>query len=200
MKSSLKILSFFIAGLFFGFFSLLPKFFLDNDLTLYILYCLIFFVGFGIGCDISVLETIKNLHFKIFLVPLTVIIGTFIGVSIINLVTPDISLRDSLAVGAGFGYYSLSSVIIAGIRGEILGVIALVSNIAREIFTLIATPLLVKYFGSLAPVTSGGATAMDTTLPVIAKYTGKQYAIIAMFSGLILTILVPILVTLILKN
>ncbi len=80
-----------------------------------------------------------------------------------------------------------------------LTVIALISNISREIFTLLATPFLVKYFGTLAPIASGGATSMDTTLPIITKFLGKEYAIISVFSGVVLTILVPFLVTFILK-
>ncbi len=40
---------------------------------------------------------------------------------------------------------------------------------------------------------------MDTTLPVIVKFTGKDYGIIAIFSGIVLTVLVPVLVTLILE-
>jgi uncharacterized membrane protein YbjE (DUF340 family) len=60
------------------------------------------------------------------------------------------------------------------------------------------TPILVKYFGNLAGIASGGATAMDTTLPVITRYSGKSYAVVAVFSGIVLTILVPFLVTFIL--
>jgi uncharacterized membrane protein YbjE (DUF340 family) len=68
----------------------------------------------------------------------------------------------------------------------------------REVATLLMTPVLVKYFGKLAPIAAGGATSMDTTLPVIAKFTGTEYAIIAVFSGTVLTIIVPFLVTFIL--
>jgi uncharacterized membrane protein YbjE (DUF340 family) len=39
---------------------------------------------------------------------------------------------------------------------------------------------------------------MDTTLPVISRFSGKEYAIIAVFSGIVLTILVPFMVTFIL--
>jgi len=74
---------------------------------------------------------------------------------------------------------------------------ALISNISREIFTLIATPILVKFFGKLSPIASGGATSMDTTLPVIAKFSGREYAVISVFSGVVLTILVPFIITLI---
>jgi uncharacterized membrane protein YbjE (DUF340 family) len=66
--------------------------------------------------------------------------------------------------------------------------------------TLLLTPLFVKYFGKLAGIMSGGATAMDTTLPIITRYSGKDYAIISLFSGIVLTILVPVIITFILHS
>jgi len=39
---------------------------------------------------------------------------------------------------------------------------------------------------------------MDTTLPIITLNSGKDFAILALFSGVVLTIAVPILVTFIL--
>jgi len=158
-----------------------------------------FFVGIGIGADRNVWKILGDLHFKVLMIPVTVIAGTLAGSALCSIFLPDINLADSLAVGSGFGYYSLSSIIISEIRSEILGVTALLSNISREIFTLIATPLLVKIFGRLAPVASGGATSMDTTLPVISKYSGKEYAVLAVFSGIILTVLVPFIITSIYK-
>ena len=127
------------------------------------------------------------------------IVGTFLGVGLISFILPELVLKESLAVGAGFGYYSLSSIIISQISGERLGAIALLSNVLREVITLITTPLLAKHFGKLAPIAAGGATSMDTTLPLIAKFVGKEYATISIFSGMVLTILVPFLVTLFAK-
>ncbi len=198
MKSSLTIVGFFILGILLSIYSLMPDFLLEPDLSTYVLYILMFFVGISIGADKDVLKVLKGAKLKIILVPLSVIIGTFIGIGFISIFIPDISLKESLAVGAGFAYYSLSSIIITQLDSEILGVIALLSNILREIITLLTAPVLVKYFGKLAPIASGGATSMDTTLPIITKFTGKEYAIIAVFSGVILTVLVPFLVTFIL--
>ena len=199
MKNSLIIVGFFVLGILAGIYSLLPEALLKNDLSAYALYVLMFLVGMGIGADQKAWEVLKSARLKIVLVPLTVIVGTLIGVAFVSLFLKDIGLRESLAVGAGFGYYSLSSIFISQIGGKTLGVVALISNISREIITLLGTPLLLKYFGKLAPIAAGGATSMDTTLPVITKFTGKEYAVISVFSGIVLTILVPFLVTFILK-
>jgi len=198
MKGSLIILSFFVAGLLIGIYNLAPGFFIKNDYSLYALYFLMFLVGIGIGSNKKSLELIKSVNIKIVLVPLSVIIGTYIGVATFSLVQNEINLLESLAIGSGFGYYSLSSVLISEISGDTLGVIALLSNISREIITLLFTPIFARYFGKLSPIASGGATAMDTTLPVITKYIGSDYAIISVFSGVVLTILVPLLISVIL--
>lgn len=199
MKNSLIIISFFIFGILLGINQFVPQVFIQIDFSIYALYLLMLLVGIGIGADKNSWEVLKNAKLSIILVPLTVIFGTALGVAIVSFFLTDISLRESLAVGSGFGYYSLSSIFITQISGESLGVVALISNISREIFTLLFTPLLVKYFGKLAPIASGGATSLDTTLPIITKFAGKEYAIISVFSGAILTILVPFLVTFILK-
>lgn len=198
MKGSIIILFFFVIGLFTGIYDLLPEYFLQNDYSLYALYLLMFLVGIGIGSNKKSLILIRSVNFKIILVPLSVITGTYIGVSVFSLLQDNLSLIDSLAVGSGFGYYSLSSVLISEVSGDMLGVIALLSNITREIITLLLTPVFARYFGKLAPISSGGATAMDTTLPVITKYIGSDYAIISVFSGVVLTILVPFLIAIIL--
>lgn len=199
MKGSLIILSFFAVGMFGGIYNVYPQWLLNDNLTTYALFVLMFLVGISVGSDKAAFYVLRKMNFKIFLVPLTVIVGSLIGTAIISLMLSDISIKEAMAVGAGFGYYSLSSIFISEVSGKELGVVALLSNIFREILTLLAVPLLVKYFGKLAGIAAGGATAMDTTLPIIVKFSGKEYGIIAIFSGIVLTILVPVLLTLILE-
>lgn len=199
MKNSLIILAFFALGVILGVTGKLPDLMIQTDFSMYALYVLMFLVGIGIGADKSSWSVIKTMKIKIFLVPLGIIVGTFAGTALVSLFLPDLKLKEVLAVGAGFGYYSLSSLFITQLSGETLGVIALLSNIMREITTLLATPILVLYFGKLAGIASGGATSMDTTLPVITRYSGKEWSIISVFSGIVLTLLVPFLVTFILK-
>jgi len=198
MRGSLIIVLSFICGIIIGLFIFIPEFLRDDELSNFVLYGLMFFVGINIGADKNSWRIIKKVKLKIVLVPLSAIIGTLAGVSVISIFIRDITFRESLAIGSGFGYYSLSSIFISKIAGSVPGVVALLSNIMREVATLLMAPLFVRYFGKLAPIAAGGATSMDTTLPVITKFTGTEYAIIAVFSGTVLTILVPFLVTFIL--
>ncbi|MCK9639891.1 MAG: lysine exporter LysO family protein [Prolixibacteraceae bacterium] len=198
MRSSLIIFGFFVAGVLAGLSGKLPTGYDFDKFGNYALFLLMFLAGVSIGSDKNSWKVLSTYNYKIIWVPVTIIVGTLAGSALVTLVIPTLTLRESLAVGAGFGYYSLSSAFITQLHSHSLGVVALLSNIFREVATLLATPILVKYFGNLAGIASGGATAMDTTLPVISKYSGKSYAIIAVFSGIVLTILVPFLVTLIL--
>lgn len=199
MSNSLKILAFFALGVLLGYMKYLPQWAIDNDFSSYALYLLMFLVGIGIGGDERAMKALKQFNLRLFMVPLTTITGTLIGVSLVYGFLNNISFPEVLAVGAGFGYYSLSSIIITDIKGAEPGVIALLSNVMREIITLLCAPIFVKVFGRLAPICSGGATSMDTTLPIISYASGKEYAIVSLFHGIVLTIIVPFLVTFILS-
>lgn len=199
MKGSLTILAFFTAGILVAYFHLLPSAMLENDLSEYALMLLLVFVGISVGLNPKTWEVLKSAKFYILFVPMAAIIGSLAGAAVVSLFLPQIKLQQALAVGSGFGYYSLSSILIADLDSNRLAVIALLANIFREIVTLLFTPFIVKYFGRIAPITVGGATSMDTTLPIITQFSGKEYAIISIFNGTVLSVLVPVLVSLSLK-
>ena len=195
MKGSLIILSIFITGLLAGAMHILPENPYLSEISTYILYVLMFLVGMSIGCDKHVWKQFREINIRILLIPISAIIGTGLGMVIFHLLFSYPKAADLYAIGAGFGYYSLSSIVISKVSSETIGIIALLSNIIREIGTLVLAPILVKYFGKLAPIAAGGATTSDTTLPIIMKYSGKEYVLGAVINGIILTLLVPILIS-----
>ncbi len=199
MKNSIGITAVFVLGIVLGRARLLPSNLLENDYTLYALYFLLFFIGIVLGSNKNTLSVIKQINWKIVLVPAGTIVGTYLGVICTAIFLPELSVREVLAVGSGFGYYSLSSIIITNVNGSYLGTIALISNLLREIITLLMAPIIVRISGKISLISSGGATSMDSTLPIIIKYSGERYGIISIFNGLVLTILVPFLVTFILN-
>lgn len=196
MKSSLIILSFFATGLLIGIFRFVPTDWSDSKWTFYVLCLLMFSVGFSIGHDKSTIQKFKNLSPRLLLLPLITILGTYLGVIAVGFFIKDLSLSEILAVGSGFGYYSLSSVLITEYKGVELGAIALLANIIREVLTLIFAPWIVRFFGKLAPISAGGATTMDTTFPIIMKYSGKEYSVVSIYHGFIMDLAVPFLVVL----
>lgn len=196
MKSGLVIVSFFVVGTVVGVCGLSHEW-LDSvsDVSFYALCALMFFVGVSVGGDTSVLRSIRSVSPRLLLLPLVTVAGTLGGVAVASLLFPDRSLADCLAVGSGFGYYSLSGIFITEYRGPELGTVALLANISRELLTLLCAPLLVRWFGRLAPISAGGATTMDTTLPVITRVSGNAYVVVSVFHGFVVDFSVPFLVT-----
>ncbi len=198
MKSTLLVLAFFFAGLLAGHLEWLPRAVAESGASLWMLYVLLLCAGMSVGFDLKALAILRDLKARILLVPLGVAAGTLLGSTAAWLILPGVTLPESLAVGGGFGYYSLATVIITQAGDPALGSVSLLSNMIREIATLTLAPLLALLGGKLGPVMSGGAAAMDTCLPVIAKYSGERAAIIAVFSGMALTLAVPLLIPLLL--
>lgn len=195
MKGSLIIVGFFILGIAAGLSGMVPESIIDGDLTFYALCALLFCVGIGIGSDRNIVTKFKSLDVRMALLPLGTALGTFAGSLVVSFILSGRSPLDCLAVGSGFGYYSLSSIFITEYKGAELGTIALLANIIREMVTLLLSPVLAKTFGPLAPISSGGVTSMDTTLPIIMASSGEQYSAVSIFHGFILDFSIPFLVT-----
>ncbi|VBB45906.1 conserved membrane hypothetical protein [uncultured Paludibacter sp.] len=196
MRSSLIILSFFATGLLLGLFRFLPANLPLDSISFYVLCALMFSVGFSIGNDRTTVQKFKSLSPRLLLLPVMTLIGTYAGALFINIFLKERTIAETLAVSSGFGYYSLSSILITQYKGVELGAVALLANIIREIFTLLFAPWMVKYFGKLAPISSGGATTMDTTFPIIIKNSGKEFSIVSIYHGFLMDFSVPFLVTL----
>lgn len=195
MKGSLIIVGFFILGIAAGLSGMVPESIIDGDLTFYTLCALLLCVGIGIGSDRNIVTKFKSLDVRMALLPLGTALGTFAGSLVVSFILSGRLPLDCLAVGSGFGYYSLSSIFITEYKGAELGTIALLANIIREMVTLLLSPVLAKVFGPLAPISSGGVTSMDTTLPIIMASSGEQYSAVSIFHGFILDFSIPFLVT-----
>ena len=189
MKGSLVIVGFFVLGILAGLSGIVPEKIVEGNLTFYALCALLFFVGIGVGSDRNIVSRFKSLDVRMALLPAGTMLGTFAGALAAALILPGRSATDCLAVGSGFGYYSLSSIFITGYRGAEL------SNIIREMATLLLAPLLVRIGGPLAPIAAGGVTSMDTTLPIIMASSGKEYSVLSLFHGFVLEFSIPFIVT-----
>lgn len=203
MKGSLVVVGFFALGCLLGWSGRLPDAVVESDMAVYVLYLLMFQVGLSIGSDKKLKEILGSIRPKLLLVPFATIAGTLLFSALAGLLLAQWSVFDCMAVGSGFAYYSLSSILITQLKEPALGVrlatelgtIALMANIMREMMTLLFAPLFVKYFGRLSPICAGGATTMDTTLPVITRYSGKDLVFISIFHGIIVDFTVPFLVS-----
>lgn len=195
MKQSFVYLLLFVIGVILALSGIIPDMLLNRDIATWVLYALLFLVGIQIGTGKNMFAALKRFGWRMLMIPLATTVGTFAGVALVSMILPERSLTDCLSVGAGFAYYSLSSILITEFKGAELGTVALLANIMREFSVLILAPWMVKYFGKLAPITAGGATTMDTTLPVVTRYSGPDYVVVALFHGMIIDFSVPLWVS-----
>ena len=195
MKGSLIVVGFFVLGVCLGRLDLAPALLMDSRVTFAALCCLLFCVGMSIGSNDNIVSEFRSLNPRLALLPVATILGSFAGSLVAWLFLQYRGVTDCMAVGSGFAYYSISSIFITQYRGAELGTVALLANIYREILTLLIAPLLAKVFGPLAPISSGGATTMDTTMPIISQTCGQQYVVVSLFHGFVVDFSVPFLVT-----
>lgn len=208
MKGSLIVVGFFVAGCLLGWVTscesiALPPSFVDGSLASYVLYLLMLQVGISIGSDSQLRKIICSIRLKLLLLPLATIVGTLFFSALASLLLSRWSVFDCLAVGSGFAYYSLSSILITDLKQASLGVqmaaelgtIALMANIMREVIALLGAGVFLRYFGRFAPISVGGATTMDTTLPIITKFCGREMVFISIFHGVVVDFSVPLFVS-----
>lgn len=104
-----------------------------------------------------------------------------------------LSWNEGLALASGFGWYSLSAILIGDQLGPLLGGVAFFNDLARELLAFVLIPLVIHRHTALA-IGYGGATSMDFTLPVIQQHGGVACVPIAVVSGFILSLLSPPLI------
>lgn len=195
---SLQIILSVMSGIGLGYFVLAESFIHYTDFIIDIGLCLLlFFVGIDIGQNRSVLGQIKRLGLKILFIPIMIIIGS-VGGAILAGFLLGIPINESGAVGAGLGWYSLSSMILTSYSTR-LSALAFITNVTREIIALMIIPLVAKYIGDFESIAPAGATAMDTTLPVISNSTNPKTAVVSFITGVILSSAVPVLVSFLIK-
>lgn len=150
------------------------------------LYILLFMIGVDI---INAPINFKAISPRLIFMPIAIIISSAVGgVALAALL--DMDLRYGLIFSAGFGWFSLSGVMVTSHLGEYYGAIALLTDLFRELFSIV----ILFFWGARYPdssIATAGATAMDTTLPIIKKASGNQYIAQALYIGVVLSLVVP---------
>ena len=203
MKSSLLVVAVFVLGGLLGVAGLRPELLTGDHVSRYVLYVLIFPVGISIGSGVNLKSLVSQLNWRVLLIPLSTIVGTLVFSALASFLLTRWSVFDCMAVGSGFAYYSLSSVLIVQLKEASMGIklatelgtIALLANIFREMMSLVGAPLFRKYFGRLAPITAAGVNSMDVVLPVITRFSGPEVIPVAIFHGILLDVSMPMFVS-----
>lgn len=170
---------------------------LDNITTI-ALNILIVSVGIDLGRNKEVFLSLKKKGFKVLLIPASVIAGSLAGGLITGLIF-NIPGNISLSISSGFGWYSLSGILLTKLCSAEVGTISFITNVFREIIALLSIPIIAKKLSHLTAIAPAGAASMDSTLPVIAEATDPETVVISFVNGAVLSSLVPILVPLLYK-
>ena len=193
MRESIIIFGLFCAGVLIGWLDVLPLSVTQSEAANWALYAMLVSVGMGLGFDSRAWRILRELKGFVLLIPVMITVCTLLG-AVVAWFFVDMPLRDVLAVASGLGYYSLSSMLLSRLGDASLGSIGLICNLFRELAALLFSPLFFRLCGGLGPL-SVAASAADTCLPAILKSSGERNAIIAIFSSMALTILVPFLIS-----
>lgn len=105
---------------------------------------------------------------------------------------PEVSWSKGLALASGFGWYSLSGIVMTEAYGAVWGSVALLNDLAREFFAFVFIPVIMRRYPSTA-VGVGGATSLDFTLPIIQSAGGLAIVPLAISFGFVINIVAPIL-------
>lgn len=166
----------------------------DGSAATWILNFLLFLIGIQMNSGENDLSRLFSRP-SLLVLPLVTIAGTLLG-SLGTLMFDGMTPGRALALGSGFGWYSLSGVLIANLGDPTLGAAAFLSNLFRETLAFLAVPLLRSTGRCESGIGIAGATSMDVTLPVIEDVWGPAVLPLSIAHGVILSLLVPFLVPL----
>jgi len=193
LREPLKLFVIVLAGFAAGWFVRIPGF-TGEGVSAWMLRFLLFSIGIDmVKSSVSLKDALARP--ETLYLPAGVVIGSLLG-SLIPAAVFGIGLGKAAAVASGFGWYSLSGVIITDMGDPVLGSAAFVSNILRETVALLTIPLISRTRYPRIGIGVAGATSMDVTLPLIEKSCGPEAVPVSITSGAFLSLLVPVLVPL----
>lgn len=156
----------------------------------YTLIFLLFLVGIQLrNSGMTLKQIVLNRRGMIVAV---VVVASSMLAGVINALILGLPLKTALAMASGFGWYSLSGILLTESFGPVIGSAAFFNDLARELITIMLIPGMVGRSRSTA-LGLCGATSMDFTLPVLQRSGGLEMVPAAIVHGFILSLLVPLL-------
>ena len=156
----------------------------------YTLIFLLFLIGIQLRNNGMTLKQIV-LNRRGMIVAVVVLLSSLAG-GIINALILGLPLKTGLAMASGFGWYSLSGILLTESFGPVIGSAAFFNDLGRELIAIMLIPALVRRSRSTA-LGLCGATSMDFTLPVLQRSGGLEMVPAAIVHGFVLSLLVPLL-------
>lgn len=203
MKSSFLVLICFSVGILLGLFANETPDFIHSVPTV-ALYLLIAQVGLNLGAHNDVRSIFHGTSARSLTLPFFTVAGTLLFTAIAWFLFAGLNFADCMALGSGFAYYSLSSMLIMEFKTASSGIeiatelasIALLANMIREMLALLGGAFFARYFGKYATITAAGINSMDVCMPTITRFSGSEVTGLALFHGIVLELSVPLLISL----
>jgi uncharacterized membrane protein YbjE (DUF340 family) len=157
-----------------------------------LLFILLFIIGHQMRANgVSLISVILNRN-GLKLATL-IIISSLIAGSIAAYIC-GIKWTHGLILSSGFGWYTLSSILTGNLIDQNYGAMAFFIDFIREVIAIILIPSLGQRYPA-SMVGYCGGTAMDFSLPVIKQNLHEECVILAISSGMLLSIAVPVLIS-----
>ena len=187
--AGLKPLLAVLAGLLAGYF-LLPDLPMAEQVATWALMLLLFLIGLQLrNAGLSLRKLLMNRQGLG--IALALAVSSLLG-GVVLIPVLALPWHDVLALASGFGWYSLSGIVVGEALGPAWGGVAFLNDVIREMVARAIIPVLIATRPAMA-IGYGGATAMDFTLPVIRSSGGLGCVPVAIASGFLLSFLSPVL-------
>ncbi|WP_338546766.1 lysine exporter LysO family protein [Emergencia sp. JLR.KK010] len=151
-------------------------------------------IGFDMGLSGTVIAQVKHIGFRVLIFPAAVIVGTAVSSVIISFFLP-LSVRECIAIGFGFGWYTFAPVAISSAGYVMAGAVSFMHNVFRETFGIILLPILAKKIGYIEACSLPGVAAGDMGLSLVEKALRPDIVVYSFAIGMSESILIPLLVT-----
>ncbi len=152
-------------------------------------------IGFNMGLSGDMAKHLRGVGLSVIAIPLLAVAGSLAGGAVYGFIS-DLSVREGIAISAGFGWYTLAPGLITEAGYNVAGAISFLHNVMRETLGIIGIPMFARYIGYLEATAVPGVAAMDVCLPITERSTRPEVVVYSFVTGLLMCISVPLIVPL----
>ncbi len=194
-KFTVLIVGFVAAGILSGYLFLPDALLAKSGPTLTVCLCiLLLMIGIDLGVEGTIGANFRSAGWRVLVFPFVSILSMAAGAAVAAPLL-SLTLKDSLCIGAGFGWYTLAPAMLAEYSAEV-SALSFLHNVFREVFGLLFIPLVAARVGYIESYAVPGSPAMDVCMPVVEQAAGSTVAVYSFINGAILSASVPVLVSL----
>lgn len=150
-------------------------------------------IGIDMGLSGTVVKQLKSIGPRILAFPVAVVLGTTLTAVLIGLVFGNLTVRESLAISYGFGWYTFAPITITNAGHVMAGAVSFMHNVFREMSGIVLIPVLAKYIGYIEVTALTGVAGMDICMPIVERATRQEIIVYSFAIGVVESFLVPFL-------